>query len=96
MSVSREEASTKIEELIKSNKIKFNTHRNRKAFVDNIIKIFGISDNPAAATSQYKDSVVRLTNKPSVGHAVMTSGESAKGDDSLNSTLAKKKSGRIY
>lgn len=96
----------KINELISDSKgqIKFNTHRNRKSFVEKIVKLAleattANADEAPINKNQYHNSITRpkpSTDQESKGFAVMTAGDSAKGDDVLKANLDKKKSGRSW
>lgn len=80
-----------------SKQIKFNTHRNRKQFVNKIIEMIkeSISSNVPEQPSQTKTTghnglVITNPNpnKP-VGYSVMDSGKSQLGDENFKSVTAK-------
>lgn len=105
----QEEAlSEKISELFTSSKgqVKFNTHKNRKAFVDKLVKlVLGKAEpikEPEAAAIQvhnpHKDAVTRInpSKTKSDGFAIMTEAKATLGDEVSQRHNEKKKSANSW
>lgn len=79
-----------ITEMFSNNKtLKFNTHKNRKIFISNLIHVM---KNYINENTTYKNQNLirnirsaithpRTDGKPSVGYAIMTEGESSQNDE---------------